>query len=121
MPRAEGGGLVYFAREHATGRVVGLQLESGPRASLMMTPTQFDAIDETVHVEEPRRGPMTKTPKRISIDRAAITTSGEMSAFGALTGRNGQRSVARLSVLLAAAGIVLLLVLVVLIYRGVTG
>ena len=40
---SEGGGLVYFARELATGRVLGLQLEPGPEATVLMTATQFAA------------------------------------------------------------------------------
>jgi len=39
MTRVEGGGLVYFAREVGSGRVVGLQIEPGPEATVMMTAT----------------------------------------------------------------------------------
>src|SRR3954463_14740390 len=70
MTRAEGGGLVYFARELDTGKVVGFQLEPDPRAMLTITPTHLEAVEEPVHVEQPRRLPVPntgKTTKRISI------------------------------------------------------
>jgi hypothetical protein len=55
MSRAEGGGLVYFARERATSKIVGLQIEPGPEATVTMTETQFEEFGDTLPIEQPRR------------------------------------------------------------------
>ena len=69
MSRAEGGGLVYFARELSTGKVVGLQIEPGPEATVTMTETQFEALGDTLKIEQPRRPSTTDTGRRLSIPR----------------------------------------------------
>src|SRR6185369_12734355 len=48
MTRAEGGGLVYFGRDLRTQQIVGLQLEAGPEATVMMTATQFAPPDPSI-------------------------------------------------------------------------
>jgi hypothetical protein len=55
MPRTEGGGLVYFARDLATGQIVGLQLEAGPEAGLVMTTTSFAAPDPRFQIPTARK------------------------------------------------------------------
>jgi hypothetical protein len=69
MSRAEGGGLVYFGRELATGKIVGLQLEPGPEAGVTMTETQFEALGETLKIERPRETSPADTARRQSIPR----------------------------------------------------
>jgi hypothetical protein len=69
MTRAEGGGLVYFAREISTGKIVGLQIEPGPEATVTMTETQFESLGDTLRIEQPRKPPMTDTGRRLSIPR----------------------------------------------------
>ena len=69
MSRAEGGGLVYFARELATGKVVGLQIEPGPEATITMTETQFESLGDTLRIEQPRKPSTTDTGRRLSIPR----------------------------------------------------
>ena len=124
MTRAEGGGLVYFARDYATGRIVGLQLEPGPFSSLMITPTQFAALDATVRLEQPRRSSVAKPPTRISITKElplpSITPAlARVPGIGPFI--EGQRKLGRLGLLLAGVALVLLAVLVVVLFRGVTG
>jgi hypothetical protein len=70
MSRAEGGGLVYFARELETGKILGLQIEPGPESTLTMTETQFESLGDTLKIEQPRR-PIgaTDTGRRLSIPR----------------------------------------------------
>lgn len=112
MTRAEGGGLVYFARELDSGRVVGFQLEPDPRAMVMITPTHLDAIEEPVRVEQPRKTTVprtTKTTKRISVaKRGAVAAAG---------GTHRLRSV----VLQATAAFVVLAVIVMTTCRGARG
>ena len=70
MSRAEGGGLVYFARELETGKIVGLQIEPGPEATVTMTETQFESLGDTLKIEQPRRPiEATDTGRRLSIPR----------------------------------------------------
>jgi hypothetical protein len=69
MSRAEGGGLVYFAREVSTGKIVGLQIEPGPEASVTMTATQFESLGDTLKIEQPRRPASSDTGRRLSIPR----------------------------------------------------
>jgi hypothetical protein len=69
MSRDEGGGLVYFARELATGTIVGLQIEPGPEATVTMTETQFESLGDTLKIEQPRRPASTDTGRRLSIPR----------------------------------------------------
>jgi hypothetical protein len=69
MSRAEGGGLVYFARELATGTIVGLQIEPGPEATVTMTETQFESLGDTLRIEQPRKPSTTDTGRRLSIPR----------------------------------------------------
>lgn len=69
MTRAEGGGLVYFAREAGTGTVVGLQIEPGPDAGVTISETQFEALGDTLKIEQPRKPPTTDTGRRLSIPR----------------------------------------------------
>jgi hypothetical protein len=76
MARAEGGGLVYFAREIATGRVLGLQLEAGPESTLVMTATQFAASDPSIEIPEARLPPVGEPlPRRVSVPRGVGRSS----------------------------------------------
>jgi hypothetical protein len=73
MTRVEGGGLVYFGREVATGRVVGLQIEPGPEATVMMTATEFAAPDPTFELPEARHMPGNASMRRVSVPRISGT------------------------------------------------
>ena len=76
MTRAEGGGLVYFAREIATGRVLGLQLEAGPESTLVMTATQFAASDPSIQIPETRLPAVGEPlPRRVSVPKGVGRTS----------------------------------------------
>jgi hypothetical protein len=124
MTRAEGGGLVYFARDYATGRIVGLQLEPGPDSSLVITPTQFAALDATVRLEQPRRSSVTSPPKRISITKELpnlVPPLARVPGLGPFIGGDGQRNLGRLGLILAGVALVVLVALVVMLYRGTRG
>lgn len=67
MARAEGGGLVYFGRELSSGEVVGLQLEPGPNATLLVTATPFATPDPRIELPEARRPSQAQLTRRVSV------------------------------------------------------
>ena len=66
MTRADGGGLVFFGRDLATGDIAALQLELGPNAVITMTTTQFAAPDPSIHIPEARHASSQQAARRIS-------------------------------------------------------
>jgi hypothetical protein len=116
MPRAEGGGLVYFGRELSTDRVVGLQLEPGPEATLLMTATQFAMPDPSFQLAETRR-PSGEQQRRVSsapTSRPSVRISAPMRvSAGKPTASNvGSERNRTWTRVLTVSAIVLLLVLV---------
>jgi hypothetical protein len=107
MTRVEGGGLVYFGREVGTGRVVGLQIEPGPEATVMMTATEFAAPDPMFELPEARHMPGNASMRRVSVPKSRMSTplDGSPSA--------GQNEAATKSKVLPVAAVILLLVMVV--------
>jgi hypothetical protein len=75
MSRAEGGGMVYFGRDRATGHVVGLQLESGPESSPVITTTHFAPLDPTIQLSESRQ-PSAGQMRRVSVPKAPARQNG---------------------------------------------
>jgi hypothetical protein len=69
MTRVEGGGLVYFGREIGSGRVVGLQIEPGPEATVMMTATEFAAPDPSFELAETRPASGHPGMRRVSVPK----------------------------------------------------
>ncbi|MGH7618114.1 MAG: hypothetical protein ACREPM_12870 [Gemmatimonadaceae bacterium] len=109
MTRVEGGGIVYFGRELATGQVLGLQLEGGPDATQLMTAASFGRSDPTIQLPESRRrsgektprGPSGPTTRRLSVPPpAARASTGTKSSWNAT--RIGLASAAILGLTLAA-------------------
>jgi hypothetical protein len=89
MTRVEGGGMVYFGRELATGQVVGLQLEAGPEATLVMTATSFGSQDPTIQIPPARQPSGSQranrssgdiTGRRVSVPRQPTRSSGPATA-----------------------------------------
>jgi len=68
MPRAEGGGVVYFGRDlEAGGTVVGLRLEAGAGESMRLIPTRFAAHDPTIELAESRQPSGKQIARRVSV------------------------------------------------------
>jgi hypothetical protein len=103
MTRVEGGGLVYFGREVASGRVVGLQIEPGPEATVMMTATEFAAPDPSFELAEARPG--NAGMRRVSVPKERMSTP----AFG--VGSPQKETAAKGSKVLPVAAVILLLVI----------
>lgn len=110
MTRVEGGGLVYFGRETGTGRVVGLQIEPGPEATVMMTATEFAAPDPSFELPEARPVSNDASMRRVSVPK----DMNRMSTPAVAPPPAVQNEIAaKESKLLPVAAIVLLLVMVV--------
>jgi hypothetical protein len=123
MTRADGGGIVYFGRDASTGQIVGLRLEAGPEATLMMTATSFSELDPTVELPDARR-PSTDqlakrdageiTGRRLSVPRKASASTGSSSEGRSRPDSSVQRwSPTRLGLVTAAILGVILVVLFV--------
>lgn len=54
MSRVEGGGMVYFARELASGQIVALTLESGTDGPRLTTAAAFAPSDPSIEIPEAR-------------------------------------------------------------------
>jgi hypothetical protein len=64
MTRTDGGGMVYFGRDRSTGQIVGLRLETGPEARLLLTPATFAATDPSIQIPAARRPSDTQAARR---------------------------------------------------------
>jgi len=104
MTRVEGGGLVYFAREIESGRVVGLQIEPGPEATVMMTATEFAAPDPSFELAEAR------TSGNAGMRRVSVSKE-RMSAPAVEAASAQKETAAKGSKLLPIAAVILLLVI----------
>ena len=120
MSRVEGGGMVYFGRDLATGQVVGLQLESGPEPTLLMTAT-FAPSDPTIQLPEARRRPSADqvgrrrsgetTGRRVSVPR----NSGSGGSSPRPTPSRPRWDAARLG--LVSSAVLALILIALLVYR----
>lgn len=118
MTRAEGGGLVYFGRELATGQVVGLQLEPGPEATVLMTATQFAESDPSVEIAHARRASNEQLAKRVSVPRDRISgkfarSEKETRGAAGATPLAARKPSTRRGRQLAVIAVILLLIIVV--------
>ena len=103
MTRVEGGGLVYFAREVGSGRVVGLQIEPGPEATIMMTATEFAAPDPSFELAETRSSGNAGM-RRVSVSKERMSAPAQADAGQKETAAKGSK-------LLPVAAVILLLVI----------
>ena len=103
MTRVEGGGLVYFAREVGSGRVVGLQIEPGPEATVMMTATEFAAPDPSFELAETRSSGNAGM-RRVSVSKERMSAPAQADAGQKETAAKGSK-------LLPVAAVILLLVI----------
>jgi hypothetical protein len=119
MTRAEGGGMVYFGRDLANGQVVGLQLESGPEATLMMTATSFAPPDATIQLpnarkpsgdQVARRDSAEVTGRRVSVPRERVRLTPAQS-------REASRRWDGVRLGLVSAAILAAILLALLVYR----
>jgi hypothetical protein len=115
MPRTEGGGLVYFARDLKEGQVVGLQLEAGADGKVLMSATSFAPSDPTIEFAEARRpsddqlarrAPAEPTGRRVSVPRSGRPTP---------TSGIRRRNAVRLG--LVSSAIIVLVLIVLLVFR----
>jgi hypothetical protein len=102
MSRSEGGGLVYFGRDRATGHVVGLQLESGRESSLVITTTQFAPIDPTIQLSVSRQPSAGQIARRVSVPKTPVGQSAQMSRSAAEAMNGGPRRIRTMSIVIAA-------------------
>jgi len=103
MARAEGGGMVYFGRDRATGHVVGLQLESGPESSPVITTTQFAPLDPTIQLSESRQPSTGQMARRVSVPKTPVEPIGSvMSRSAADATARGPRRTRAMSIVIAA-------------------
>jgi hypothetical protein len=108
MSRVEGGGMVYFGRERATGQVVGLQLEAGPESSLVITATHFAPHDPTIQLSESRRAPGDETGRRVSVPkdpRAGSTMSASTAESMALARQRMRAVIMTIAVVVTAIAV----------------
>jgi len=103
MTRVEGGGLVYFAREVGSGRIVGLQIEPGPEATIMMTATEFAAPDPSFELAETRSSGNAGM-RRVSVSKERMSAPAQADAGQKETAAKGSK-------LLPVAAVILLLVI----------
>ena len=102
MSRAEGGGMVYFGRDRATGHVVGLQLESGPESTAVITTTQFAPLDPTIQLSESRQPSAGQMAHRVSVPRTPAEQSAQMSRSAADAMVRGPGRTRAMSIVIAA-------------------
>jgi hypothetical protein len=107
MTRVEGGGLVYFGRELSSGRVVGLQIEPGPEATILMTATEFAAPDPLFELPEARHIPANAAMRRVSVPKDRTSTPSRPVA----TAGSDHETAATRSKVLPVAAVILLLVI----------
>jgi hypothetical protein len=124
MPRAEGGGLVYFGRDLATDQIIGLQLEAGPDAGLVLTTTSFAAPDPRFQIPTARkasddqrgRTPVGEiTGRRVSVPRDKAHSSSASADSMLATSAVPRRNAVRLG--LVGSAIIALIVLAFLVFR----
>ena len=75
MLRADGGGLVYFARERTGGQIVGLQLDQGVGDNVSIRATQFAAPDPSIQLPMSRHASDSQQKRRVSVPKKLISTA----------------------------------------------
>lgn len=113
MTRVEGGGMVYFGRELTTGQVVGLQLETGPDATLLVTATPFATPDPRIQLPEARHASGEQISRRVSVSHREPWRDSPPAA--ANNAARGTWRVTRMGIVTAA--ILALVLVVLLVYR----
>ena len=111
MVRADGGGLVYFARERTGGQIVGLQLEQGPGNNVSIRATQFAAPDPSIQLPISRHASDSQQKRRVSVPKKLLSANGTRSPSAVISAIIDARSNLLQPRVLTVIAIVLLLVL----------